>query len=146
MRAVLPAPEERPIEELAAFVAAAGDGLRVASPDGAGWSDFDLLGSDGEPILLCEQWVGDDAREELDELAEEVDDHDGSPEAIARVKEGLSGAGATIGLQIVMSAYDASVAAANLVIDFLEQQPGVLAQVDGVGWYAGGEQLLALRS
>ena len=45
-------------------------------------------------------------------------------------------------MQILMSRYDDSVAAANAIVDYLEQQPGVLTQVDTVGWYDGPELVL----
>ena len=40
------------------------------------------------------------------------------------------------------SAYDESVAAANTIIDFLEQRERVLTQIDTVGWYDGPELVL----
>ena len=56
--------------------------------------------------------------------------------------EHLSSASAVVGMQILMSAYDESVAVANLVIAFLEQRPGVLTRVDTVGWYEGSDLIL----
>jgi len=41
-----------------------------------------------------------------------------------------------------MSAYDDAVAAANAIIEFFEQRPGVLTQVDTVGWCHGRELIL----
>jgi hypothetical protein len=48
-------------------------------------------------------------------------------------------------MQVLMSRYDDSVAAANAVVDFPEQRPGVLTQVDTVGSYDGPELILQER-
>jgi hypothetical protein len=45
-------------------------------------------------------------------------------------------------MEILMSAHDASVAAANTVIEFLEQRERTLTQVDTVGWYDGSKLIL----
>ena len=51
-------------------------------------------------------------------------------------------ADAVVGMQVLMSRYDASVAAANAIIEYFEQRPGVLTQVDTVGWYDRAELVL----
>jgi len=43
-------------------------------------------------------------------------------------------------MQILPSVDDASVAAANAIIDYLEQRPGVLTQIDTVGWYSSNNR------
>ena len=48
-------------------------------------------------------------------------------------------------MQILMSVYDEAVAAANVIIEFLDQRPGVLVQVDGVGWYDGPNLILRIQ-
>ncbi|WP_354697213.1 hypothetical protein [Paraconexibacter sp. AEG42_29] len=68
------------------------------------------------------------------ELADELDGLDGTDDARQQVREHLGQPTAVVGFQILMSCYDESVAATNVVIDFLEQLPGVLTQVDTVGW------------
>ncbi len=40
-------------------------------------------------------------------------------------------------MQVLPSVHEQSVAAANAIIDYLEQRPGVLTQVDTIGWYDG---------
>jgi hypothetical protein len=47
-----------------------------------------------------------------------------------------------VGMQILMSSYEDSVAAANVVVAFLERDLGVLTQVDTVGWYDGRDLIL----
>ena len=42
----------------------------------------------------------------------------------------------------VTTVHEQSVAAANVVVGYLEQRPGVLVQVDTVGWYSGPELIL----
>ncbi|WP_328328296.1 hypothetical protein OHA70_03160 [Kribbella sp. NBC_00382] len=58
---------------------------------------------------------------------------------------GLATATAVVGLQVLPSRHDESVAAANQVITFLERSPGVLTQVDTVGWYDGDSLILQER-
>jgi len=93
-------------------------------------------------VLLADLTVGDEVREELDELEEFLDQHQGSATARATVSAHLASASAVVGLQIVQSRYDESVAAANHLIAFLEKWPGVLTQVDTVGWYDGDRLIL----
>ncbi len=137
MRAVLPEWLDPPFEDLAAFVAehspfrARGD-----------WRDFELLDERGDVVLPGDLEVGAGAREELDEEAELLDELEGAAAARERVRAHLRDAAAVVGMQILPSVYDEAVAAANAVIDYLEQRPGVLTQVDTVGWYDGDELIL----
>ena len=96
----------------------------------------------GETVLAADVWTGDAAREELAELEEFLDDLTGLDDARDAVRQHLRDASAVVGMQVLMSRYDESVAAANAVIDYLEQRPGVLTQVDTVGWYDGSELVL----
>ncbi len=54
----------------------------------------------------------------------------------------LRAASVVVGMQVLISAYDESVAAANVIMDFLEQHGEVLIQIDTVGWYDGRDSLL----
>jgi hypothetical protein len=141
-RVVIGTWSEPPFSELATFVGEQDGGLVVASVDGAGWSDFEVHHVHGATLLVADLTVGDDVREELGELAEALDEHDGSPAARATVASHLASATAVVGLQILASRYDESVAAANQVITFFERSPGVLTQVDTVGWYDGDALIL----
>ena len=88
-------------------------------------------------MLAADLTTGAAAREDLAELEEFLDDLTGSSSARESVRTHLRTASAVIGMQILMSVYDDAVAAANTIIDYLEQRPGVLTQVDTVGWYDG---------
>ena len=66
----------------------------------------------------------------------------GSAPGREAVRAHLRAASAVVGMQVLMSAYDESVAAANAIIDFLEQRESVLTQIDTVGWYDGPELIL----
>ena len=137
MRAVLRDWPEPAFEDAAAFVAEHSP-FRLQGE----WSDFEALGASGEAVLAGDLWTGGDAREELDELTDFLDDLDGDDGARARVRDHLRRATAIVGMQILPSVYDESVAAANAIIDYLEQRPGVLTQVDTVGWYDGADLIL----
>jgi hypothetical protein len=80
------------------------------------------------PSLAADLTTGPEAREELDELEEFLDDLEGSTSAREAVRTHLRTASAVIGMQILMSAYDDAVAAANTIINFFEQRPGVLTR------------------
>ena len=142
MRAVMASWPDPPFSELVAFVAGREGGFTVVPINGRDWSEFEINDKHGQAVLAADITVGDEAREELAELAEELEDLDGSPAAQATVQSMLETASTVVGLQILMSRYDESVAAANLVIAFLERWPGVLTQVDSVGWYDGDRLIL----
>jgi hypothetical protein len=141
MRAVLAEWDDPPFEALAAFVEQQSH-FRVHSVDDRGWAEFEALDGDGTTVLAADLTTGPVAREELDELEEFLDDLEGSTAARESVRTHLRTASAVIGMQILMSAYDDAVAAANTIIDYLEQRLGVLTQVDTVGWYEGPELVL----
>ena len=141
MRAVLDEWHEPSFGELAEHVAGHSD-FRARDVDGRGWREFELLGPDGTTVLAADLTVGKDTREELDELDEFVDDLDGDAAIREAVRAHLRDATAVVGMQVLPSVHEASVAAANAVIDYLEQRPGVLVQVDTVGWYDGLELIL----
>ena len=103
---------------------------------------IDALNEQCETVLAVDLWTGADTREEFQELEEFLDDLDGPAEARGAVRAHLRAASAVVGMQVLMSAYDESMAAANAIIDFLEQRERVLTQVDTVGWYDGPELLL----
>jgi hypothetical protein len=86
--------------------------------------------------------VGEAVREELDEQEEFLDDLDGPGAAREAVRAHLQEATAVVGMQVLPSVYDESVAAANVIVAYLEQWPGVLTQVDTVGWYDGRDLVL----
>jgi hypothetical protein len=141
MRAVVRKWTGPEFEALAAFVAGQSS-YRVVGIDGRGWEEFEVRQGD-TTVLAGDLWTGERAREELAELAEFLPALDGTDQARAVVQRQLAEADAVVGMQILMSAYDASVAAANAVIAFLEETPGaVLTQVDTVGWYDGPDPLL----
>ncbi|MEV6417391.1 hypothetical protein [Kribbella sp. NPDC051718] len=145
MRAVIGSWPNPPFADLVSFVGEQGDGLVVVSTDDAGWPDFQVHDADGATVLAADLTLGEDVREELSELVEFLDDHDGLPTARATVESHLASATAVVGLQILPSRYDESVGAANQVITFLERWPGVLTQVDSVGWYDGDQLILPER-
>jgi hypothetical protein len=140
MRAVIRAWTAPKFESLAAFVAEESP-FQAVGINGRGWDEFEVRQS-ATTVLAGDLWTGDRAREELAELADFLPDLDGTHEAKVAVQNHLAEADAVVGMQILMSAYDASVAAANAVIAFLEQTPGVLTQVDTVGWYDGPDLVL----
>jgi len=140
MRAVVRRWNEPGFGEAAAFVAEQSR-FRLQSPNQS-WSDFEAVDAAGETVLAADVWTRDAAHEELAELAEFLDDLDGDAGAREAVRQHLSEANAVVGMQVLMSRYDDSVAAANAIIEFFEQQPGVLTQVDTVGWYDGDELVL----
>jgi hypothetical protein len=141
MRAVLADWHEPPFEELATFVAEESP-FSVQAAESRGWADFDALNQLGKTVLAVDLWTGARAREEFDELEEFLDELDGPAQAREAVRAHLRAASAVVGMQVLMSAYDESVAAANAVIDFLEQRERVLTQIDTVGWYDGPELIL----
>jgi hypothetical protein len=140
MRAVVREWNAPPFDEAAVFVADHSP-FRLQSPV-RGWSEFEVVDAAGETVLAADVWTGDAAREELAELEEFLDDLTGLDDARDAVRQHLRDASAVVGMQVLMSRYDDSVAAANAVIDYLEQRPGVLTQVDAVGWYDGPELVL----
>ena len=141
MRAVLADWHEPPFEDLATFIAETSP-FRVQAAAGREWAEFEALNQEGETVLAVDLWTGAHAREEFEELEEFLGDLDGPAEAREAVRAHLRAASAVIGMQVLMSAYDESVAAANAIIDFLEQRERVLTQIDTVGWYDGPERLL----
>lgn len=141
MRAVLADWHELPFEELATFVAETSP-FRVQAADGQGWSDFEALDQQGNTVLAADLWTGARAREEPEELGECLDDLDGTADACEAIRAHLRAASAVVGMQVLMSTYDESVAAANAIIDFLERRETVLTQIDTAGWYDGPELLL----
>ena len=141
MRAVLREWHEPSFEALAGHVAGHSD-FRVSEVDGRGWREFELRDREGATVLPADLTLGADAREELDELEEFLDDLEGDIGSREAVLAHLREATAVVGMQVLPSVHEASVAAANAVIDFLEQKPGVLVQADTVGWYDGPELIL----
>ena len=110
-----------------------------------GWSDFEAVDDTGETVLAADLWTAEDAQEELQELEEFLDDQDGDEDARDAVRLHVQASTAIVGMQVLVSRYDDSVAAANALIAYLEQKPGVLSQVDTVGWYSGSELVLQER-
>src|SRR4051794_16900601 len=143
MRAVMRDWHAPPFEEAAAFVAEHSP-FRLQSA-GDGWAEFEVLDAAGETVLAADLWTDEAAREEFVELEEFLDDHEGDETAREAVRAHLREASAVVGMQLLMSRYEDSVAAANAVVDFLEQRPGVLTQVDTAGWYDGPEVILKER-
>ena len=141
MRAVLAEWEEPSFADLAAFVSEHSQYALRAMVDPP-WKEFEAVDGEGQTVLAGDVWFGLDAREELGELEESIQDLEGSNVARDRVASHLRDATVVVGLQILMSAYDDAVAAANAIIEFFEQRPGVLTQVDTVGWYDRGELIL----
>jgi NAD(P)-dependent dehydrogenase (short-subunit alcohol dehydrogenase family) len=141
MRATLREWTDPAFEELIAFVANDST-YRVTDIGGRGWREFEVCAEDGATVLAADLTTGDDVRQELDELAELLEDLEGSDDARRAVADHLSGASAVVGMQILMSSYDDAVAAANAVVAFLERNPDVLTQVDTVGWYDGPDLIL----
>jgi hypothetical protein len=140
MRAVVQEWSAPPFAEAAAFVARKSP-FRLQSA-GEGWSDVEAVDATGETVLAADVWTGDAAQEELAELEEFLDELDGDDEARDAIRQHMRNANAVVGMQVLMSRYDDSVAAANAIIEYLEQRPGVLTQVDTVGWYDGPELVL----
>lgn len=141
MRAILTCWDDPPFDDLAVFVEERSE-FRVHTVDDRGWPEWVIVNT-GTTVLAGDLWTGSRARGELDELLEFVDDLVGSASARRLVQAHLCDASAIVAMQIVMSVYDDSVAAANVIIEFLEQRPGVLTQVDTIGWYDGENLILA---
>lgn len=119
MRAVIGTWPDPPFADLVTFVDGQADGFAAVAMAGDGWSEFEVHDQHGTIVLVADLSIGDEVREELDELVEFLDEHDGPPGARATVESHLASASAVVGLQILPSKYDESVAAANQVIAFL---------------------------
>ncbi|MFB6724187.1 hypothetical protein ACFCV3_28675 [Kribbella sp. NPDC056345] len=139
MRAVITSWPGHEFAELVAFMGEQDAGFVVSGSD---WADFEIHDARGAVVLAADLTVGDEVREELAEELEFLADLEGTPAARQKVEAHLATASAVVGMQILMSRYDESVAAANQLITFLERSPGVLTQVDTVGWYDGEELIL----
>jgi hypothetical protein len=140
MRAVVRDWTEPSFADAATFVASHSP-FRLQSPSQT-WSDFEAVDATGETVLAADVWTGEAARGELAELEEFLDELDGDDGDRDAVRQHLREADAVVGMQVLMSRYDDSVSAANAIVDYLEQRPGVLTQVDTVGWYDGPELVL----
>ncbi len=141
MRAVLTDCDELSFDELSAFVAERSP-FRVRAIGDRDWAEFEAVNHEGRTVLAADLTTGSAAREELDELEELLEDLDGPENAREAVKAHLQRASGVVGMQMLMSVYDDSAAAANAIIDYLEQRPRVLTQVDTVGWYDGPNLIL----
>ncbi|TDD58782.1 hypothetical protein E1263_17885 [Kribbella antibiotica] len=139
MRAVITSWPEHEFAALGTFIGEQDEGFVVSGLD---WPDFEIHDARGNAVLVADLTLGDDVREELAEELEALEDLAGSPAARQKVESHLATATAVVGMQILMSRYDDSVAAANQLITFLERTPGVLTQVDTVGWYDGDDLIL----
>jgi hypothetical protein len=141
MRAILSEWDNPAFDDLAEFVAERGV-FRMEPVAGRGWAEFEAVNAQGTTVLAGDLTTGNDAREELTELEDSLDDLAGTTAARDAVRSRLRNSSAIVGMQILMSAYDDAVAAANTIIDYLERHPNVLTQVDTVGWYDGPELIL----
>ncbi len=141
MRAVLKDWHDPPFNEAAAYVADHST-FRLRQTGDAGWAEFEMLDEAGTTVLAGDLTVGEEIREELDELEEFLPELEGPEAARDAVRAHLRDARAVVGMQVLPSVYDESVAAANVIIEYLEQRPGVLTQVDTVGWYDGATLLV----
>jgi hypothetical protein len=141
MRTVMRDWHDPPFDEVASYVEEHSQ-FRLQPIGDRGWAEFEALNQNATTVLAADLAVGDEAREELDELEEFLDDLDGSQSAREAVRAHLHDATAVVGMQVLPSVYDDSVAAANIIIAYLEQRPGVLTQIDTVGWYDGPNQIL----
>jgi hypothetical protein len=141
MRAVLRDWHDPPFDDVARYVEEHGP-FRLEPIGNRGWAEFEVLDQNATTVLAADLPVGDAAREELDELEEFLDDLDGPESARQAVRAHLQEATAVVGMQVLPSVYDESVAAANVIVGYLEQRPGVLTQVDTVGWYDGPDLVL----
>ena len=70
-------------------------------------------------MLTADLWTAESAREELAELEELLHDHDGDEDAREAVRLHLHASTAIVGMKVLMSRYDDSVAAANEIIEYL---------------------------
>lgn len=140
MRAVLLRWDSPPFQEATRFVADRSP-FRVQSLVDD-WSEFEVKDEVGQAVLTGDLWTGYAAREELAELEGFLDDLAGGDSAREAVRDHLRNACAIVGMKVLMSRYDESVAAANTLIEYLEQQPGTMTQVDTVGWYDGPDLIL----
>jgi hypothetical protein len=141
MRTVLVEWDDPPFADLQAFVERESD-YAVRAVDGRGWAEFHAVDAEGTIVLAADLTTGEQTREELDELCEFLAELEGSPAARDAVRTHLRNAVAVVGFQILPSVREQSVEAANAIIGFLEQRPGVLTQVDTVGWYDGEDLIL----
>lgn len=141
MRAFVTSWADLPFEELVAFMHEHSD-FEVRAAGGRGWLEFEAVNAEGQTVLSADLSRGDDVREEAEELDELLEDLAGAPAAREQVRAHLATADAVLGLQILASVHEQAVDAANAIFGFLEQRPGVLVQVDGVGWYDGADLIL----
>ncbi len=141
MRGVLPTWEAPDFADLERWVAR--DGRFVVLPEPApGWTEFELGRPGGTAVVAGDVVTGAGVREEVLELEEELDGLEGEAAARTAVREHLGAAQAIVGLRISPDHYDDAVAAANVVLEHFEQRPGMLTQVDTVGWYDGATLVL----
>ena len=141
MRAILGQWDDPPFQELVEFVQGR-SGFRVDDIDNRGWIEFEAVDEQGQAVLAADLAVGEEAREELDELEDFLADLEGSAKARDAVRAHLLKATAVVGMQVLPSVHEQSVAAANVIIEYLERRPNVLTQVDTVGWYDGSDLIL----
>jgi hypothetical protein len=152
VRALLTEWHERPLRELIDHSRAYGHELRPERPDETplddpSWRDADLLGPGAQSPIEVEVAVDDGAPDgmvpsEVQELGDELEEADGPPEAIARVRDHLSRTKAIVAVRILASDSDLGAESAAAVLHYYAQREGVLFQADDDGFYDGDELIV----
>ena len=147
MRALLTEWEDRPLGDLVAHSRTYGHELRPDAPlDDPGWREADVYGSEAESPIELDVSLDDGTpdcllRGELEEFREALEDCEGDPEAVAKVRAHLDRTQAIVGVRVLASDSERGLQAAWAVLDYYAQRDGVLFQADAEGFYEG-EQLI----
>lgn len=152
MRALLREWKPRPLDELVAFSEEYGYPLRVrtvaeAPPRDPDSIEAELVGLNGsEPVAVevaLDEGMPDCLlREEVEEFRAELDDAVASADAKRKVRDHLDGTRAIVAVRVPASDSEEGLAAANTVLAYFKQRPGVMVQADGEGFYVGDDLIV----
>lgn len=154
MRVLLEEREERPLAELLSFSRGHGCELEqgterpgAPSSEDPAWRAVDLLGPKSTVPIKVEVALDDGspdclAREEVEELREELEDSGSPADAKRRVAEHLDRTRAIVAVRVLASDTDNGLAAAHTVLAYYAERPGVLFQADAEGFHEGEELIV----
>lgn len=148
LRVLLTEWEERPLSDLVAFSREYGHELRPGAPlDDPAWRGADVYGPrTASPIELEVALDGGTPdcllRAELDEFRAELEDSDGDPEVVAKIRSHLDRTRAIVAVRVLASDSERDIEAAHAVLAYYAQRDGVLFQADTEGFYEGEERIL----
>ena len=153
VRALLTEWEPQPLDELLEHARQRGCELRPersdTATDDAGWAEVDLRGPGSTSPVTVEIALDDGdphglVREEVKEFHDELHDAEASQEAIEKVRDHLTQTRAIVAVRLPASDAEAAADAAEMVLDYYAQRPGVLFQMDADGFYDGDERIVEL--